>query len=568
MLCQIPRTTFSRTSVGRSLTAISAMLLACATFDVATAGTPSSCSSLATFAFPNATINSATSMPGGPYVAPDAWHLVFTNLPPYCMVSATISPTSDSSIGVQVWMPTEGYNGRYLGTGNGGYAGGFFQSELADGVTRGFATANTDMGANGAAGVNGDALVGHPEKWKDFGWRATHLMTQFSKALINAFYGNPPNKSYFAGCSTGGQQALMEMQRFPTEYDGVLAGAPAYNRTHLHTVLVSEYRATHMTPASYIPPSKLDVVNQAVVKQCANQDGGAPGDAFLTDPRTCKFDPATLACPLGTDGPTCLNADQVKAMNVYYKGSVNLANNALINPGNARGSETSDPAALGFALNESSTEPTFDSLFKWVFGLTWQWQTFDFNNNMATVDQVLAADLNANVTDLRPFMNNGGKLIMYHGFADPLIPSQSSINYYNAVMENTIGGHSAGSLAHTQKFARLFMAPGMWHCKDGPGPNAFGGPIQQQAPSYDPRYDLLSALTLWVEQGVAPASVIGTKYTGDAAQASIAMQRPLCPYPQFPAYNGTGNPNLATSFRCVADEGTDPNPTPAQIYGP
>jgi feruloyl esterase len=565
---QIPRNLRSSVVVRQSLTAASALLIGCIACDAAAAGTPTSCTSLTAFAYPSTTINSATLMPGGPYAAPDAWHLVFTNLPPYCMVSATISPTSDSSIGVQVWMPTQRYNGRYLGTGNGGYAGGFFQSELADGINRGFATANTDMGATGAAGVNGDALVGHPEKWKDFGWRATHLMTEFSKALINTFYGAPPSKSYFAGCSTGGQQALMEVQRFPSDYDGVLAGAPAFNRTHLHTVLVSDYRATHMSPASYIPPTKLDVVNQAVLAQCHGQDGGAANDPFLTDPRNCKFDPAALKCPLGTDAPTCLNSDQVAAMNVYYKGSVNLANGALINPGNARGSETSNPAALGFALNESSAEPTFDSLFKWVFGLAWQWQTFDFNTGMATVDQVLAADLNANVTDLRSFANIGGKLIMYHGFADPLIPSQSSINYYDAVVESTIGGHSRQSLARTQQFARLFMAPGMWHCKDGPGPNAFGGPIQQQAPSYDPQYDLLTALTLWVEKGLAPASVIATKYADDTAQGPVSMQRPLCPYPQLSAYIGSGNANLATSFRCVADEGTDVNPRPAQIYGP
>jgi feruloyl esterase len=164
------------------------------------AGTPTSCSSLANFSFPNTTITGAALQPGGPYVAPDAWHLAFTNLPPYCQVSATIKPTSDSNINVQVWMPTDRYNGRYLGTGNGGYAGGFFQSELAAGINNGFATANTDMGTAPADGVSADALVGHPEKWKDFGWRSTHLMTLLSKALIQAFYGNAANHSYFAGC--------------------------------------------------------------------------------------------------------------------------------------------------------------------------------------------------------------------------------------------------------------------------------------------------------------------------------------------------------------------------------
>jgi feruloyl esterase len=562
------RSNFKTLSWRQACLIFPALLFNIGAIESAAAATPTSCANLSTFSYPDTKINYALSQPGGPYVAPDAWHLAFTNLPPYCEVSATIAPTTDSSINVRVWMPTQNYNGRYLGTGNGGYAGGFFFSELADGINRGFATANTDMGTAPAAGTNGDVLVGHPEKWKDFGWRSTHLMTTFAQAVINAFYGNPASRSYFAGCSTGGQQALMEAQRFPNDYDGILAGAPAFNRTHLHTVLISEYRATHRTAQSFIPPTKFDVVNSAVLAQCKRQDGAAPNDPFLTDPRDCRFDPASLQCPAGGDGPSCLNADQVAAMKVYYAGSTNLATGTIIAPGNARGSETSSPAALGFALNESSNEPTFDSLFKWVFGLTWQWQTFDFNKDMATVDQVLAADLNATSTDLRPFAAKGGKLILYHGFADPLIPSQTTINYYNALVQTMTGSTSAKSVAQTQQFARLFMAPGMWHCKDGPGPNAFGGSIQQQAPSYDPKYDLLSGLMHWVENGAAPRSVIATKYLGDAAQSGIVMQRPLCPYPQFPQY-GTGDTTQASSYTCAGAEAKDDiNEKPAPMYGP
>jgi len=547
-----------------SLASLMLVLLA----DTANAGTPATCESLTNFKFADTTINSATSYPGGAYVAPDAWHLAFTNLPPYCEVVATIAPTPDSSIGVRVWMPTQRYNGRYLGTGNGGYAGGYFQSELADGINRGFATANTDMGATGAAGVNGDALIGHPEKWKDFGWRATHLMTTFSKALINAFYGDPASKSYFTGCSTGGQQALMEAQRFPYDYDGILAGAPAFNRTHIHTVTVAQYRATHITPTAYIPPTKLDAVNQAVLAQCRAKDGGAAADSFLTDPRLCKFDPATLACPAGLDAPNCLNPDQVAAMKVYYAGSTNLATGAIINPGNARGSETSNPAALGFALNESLNEPSFDSLFKWVFGATWQWQSFDFNRDMDSVDQVLAADLNATSTDLRAFFGNGGKLVMHAGWADPLIPSQGAINYYNALVKN-YGGNGNGGLKKTQNVARLFMSPGMWHCNGGPGPNSYGGAIQQPPPSYDAQYDLLTSLTQWAEGGAAPSSVIATKYTNDTPQLGIQAQRPICSYPLIPVYRGAGDPNIASSFVCAASETTAAdNPIPASQYGP
>ena len=535
---------------------------------LAHAGTPTTCESLKNFKFADTTINTAQAQSGGAYVAPDSWHLVFTDLPPYCEVQATIRPTPDSSIGVRVWLPTARYNGRYLGTGNGGYAGGYFFSELADGINRGFATANTDMGATGGAGVNGDALVGHPEKWKDFGWRATHLMTTFSKALINTFYGNAPARSYFAGCSTGGQQALMEAQRFPYDYDGILAGAPAYNRTRIHTVPLAQYRATHATLASFIPATKFDVINKAVLAQCRGKDGGAPTDEFLTDPRNCKFDPATLACPAGLDGPTCLNPDQVAAMKVYYTGSTNLSTGALIHPGNARGSETSNPAALGLALNESLPEPAFDSLFKWVFGLTWQWQTFDYNRDLDLVDDVLAKDLNATSTDLRAFAGNGGKLILYSGWADPLIPSQSAVNYFNALAGSYGGTHWATALKKTQKFARLFMAPGMWHCNGGPGPNSFGGAIQQPPPSYDTKYDLLTSLVAWVEKGAAPNSVIATKYKSDLPQLGIQAQRPICAYPQIPTYNGTGDPNVATSFHCADDKNGGDNPKPAPKYGP
>jgi len=324
----------------------------------------------------------------------------------------------------------------------------------------------------------------------------------------------------------------------------------------------------HKDEASYIPPSKLDVVNQAVLAQCRGRDGGAATDAFLTDPRDCKFDPAMLACPAGTDGPACLNADQVDAMKVYYAGPTNPATGALINPGNARGSETSNPAALGLAFNESLNEPSFDSLFKWVFGLTWQWQTFDFNRDVDLVDEVLARDLNANSTDLRSFAGRGGKLILYAGWADPLIPSQSSINYFNALVASYGGTHAASALKKTQGFARLFMAPGMWHCKEGPGPSSFGGVIAQPAPSYDAQYDLLTSLTQWVEHGIAPNSVIATKYNNDTPQLGISAQRPICSYPQIPTYKVTGDPNAAASFKCVADEGGNVNPKPAPQYGP
>jgi feruloyl esterase len=603
------------------------------------------------FAFPNATIDVSSEL-GGFYIPPDVLGtkrpdpslplLAFYNLPPRCQVTAKIKPTSDSEINVQVWLPTERYNGDYLGTGNGGYGGNYFESELAQGINNGFATANTDMGTSPTeGGVWADNLVGHPEKWRDFGWRSTYLMTQFSKALIQAFYGKPANHSYFAGCSTGGQQALMEAARFPYDYDGILAGAPAFNRTHLHTVSIAQYRATHellamafqepQMKAQSLPTDsnvqepqslptdpnapepmftralqeasqrasqiaqfraaeplalaaktgsvreKLDIINAAVLKECLGQARGPKTDTFLTDPRDCKFNPATLQCP---GNPDCLTTDQVEAMRVYYKGAVNPSNGAIINPGNVPGSETKNFFAMGFAFNElagdinGKMEPAFDSLFKWVFNPPpWQWRTFDFDHNVAAVDDMLAPDLNANSTDLWRFKNHGGKLILYTGWADPMIPSPVIINYFNAVTQTMFGSLSAGALIETQKFVRLFMAPGMWHCgmsiAAGPGPNSFGGMFQQPAPSFDAQHDLLSALTVWVEKGVPPLSVIATKYNDDQPQHGIAMQRPICVFPEIAEYDGMSNPNLPTSFKCVVNHPSDyNNEKPAPQYGP
>ncbi len=266
--------------------------------------------------------------------------------------------------------------------------------------------------------------------------------------------------------------------------------------------------------------------------------------------------------------------------NEYYKGPVNPSNNAVINPGNMRGSEGDTnqlpevvgPLGLGMAFNENLNEPSFDSLFKWVFGSSWQWETFDFNTNVAEVDQVLAADLNATSTDLSQFNKHGGKLILYAGWADPLIPSPSTINYFNDVTQTMYGNISSASIEKAQNFMRLYMAPGMWHCgastAAGPGPNSFGGMIQQPTPSYDPQHNLLAALTQWAEKGVAPGPVIATKYVNDTPLRGIQMQRPICVFPQIAEYKG-GDATLPANFVCKQDEPPNfNNEQPAPQYGP
>jgi Tannase and feruloyl esterase len=556
---------------------------------VAIASTPAMatpCTNLLSLQLHHTTITSATDNTTGVFVPPGSAPI--TGLPAFCRVTATLTPSSDSSIKIEVWLPETTWNGRFLGTGGGGFQGVITYSELASGIQAGFASSNSDLGT-GTAGCSplycgsdgnmgnplaiafGDpaapstGLFGHPERIKDFGYRAIHGMTVRGKEIADAFYGQRAHKAYFAGCSTGGQNALMEAQRFPNDYDGILAGAPAFNRTHLHMAGLALWQDTHASPGRLIQPGQMTLINQTVLKQCVGQDGGAPTDQFLTDPRDCHFDPKVLLCKGGQVPPACLTSDQVTTMEKYYAGTVDPVNGQVINPGPARGNETDNILALGLALQENLPEPAFDGLFYWVFGPSFgypsgpvNFSNFDFHHDVDKVDDQLAAVLNANSTDLGEFREHGGKLLMYHGWADPLIPSQSSINYFNALVGNDGHGFQQASfgnggpaLQRTQSYARLFMAPGLYHCSGGPGPNVF---------------DALSPLVNWVETGTAPETIIATKFVADTPPA-VAMTRPLCVYPKVAKYNGSGSTSMAANFTCVTDE-HDFNQTPAPKYGP
>jgi feruloyl esterase len=559
---------------------------------VAIASTPamaSPCTNLQSLQLHDTTITSATDNATGVFVVPGNPPTTLTGLPAFCRVTATLVPTSDSSIKIEVWLPETTWNGRFLGTGGGGFQGVITYSELASGIQQGFATTNSDLGT-GSSGCNplfcgsdgnmgnplaiafGDpatpstGLFGHPERIKDFGYRAIHLMTERGKELANAFYNQSAHSAYFAGCSTGGQNALMEAQRFPDDYDGILAGAAAFNRTHLHMAGLSLWQDTHASASRFIQPGQMTLINKAVLAQCVGRDGGAGTDPFLTDPRDCHFDPKALLCTGGKVPPACLTADQVTTVQKYYAGTIDPVNGQVINPGAERGNETDNVGALGLALQEQLPEPAFDGLFYWVFGSSFghpasavNFSNFDFHKDVDTVDDQLAAVLNADSTDLGAFRRHGGKLIMYHGWADPLIPSQSSINYFNALVGNDGSGFQQASFAvdanpalrRTQSYARLFMVPGMFHCSGGPGPNTF---------------DALTPLVTWVETGVPPETIVATKFVDDTPPA-IQMTRPLCVFPKVAKYNQSGSTSIATNFTCVIDE-PDFNQTPAPKYGP
>jgi feruloyl esterase len=504
------------------------------------------CASLKDLKIDDTTIASAESVPAGSFTAPDKKS--YANLPAFCRVTATVSPVPDSAVRIEMWLPEDGWKGVFEGTGNGGYSGGFNFPILAAGVRRGYAVVNTDQGTAPASALNGDAVVGHPVKWRDWGFRSTHLMTVAGKQIASAFYGKDSARSYFTGCSTGGQQALIEAQLYPADYDGIAAGAPVVNRTHLHAAFVWSRQAAERSPGSALGHDKLMLLKKAVVASCAPGAGGAASDTFVADPLHCAFDPASLVCKAG-DAPDCLTPEQAETAARFYAGPKNPRTGESIYPGWPRGSEG---PAFGWGLEEgdpplSLKEPAFDSLFKWVFGPTWDWRSFDFDRDMAEVDAVLGSDVNgATVANIDAFKARGGKLLIYHGWADSIVNPLGTVAFYETLAK------AQGGADKLQGAARLFLLPGVEHCGSGggDGPDAVGSEHGLPAPEGDADHDVLAALAQWVETGTAPEKLIATKYQGDDPTKRIVMQRPACPYPKKARYAGSGDTNAAASFVC------------------
>jgi feruloyl esterase len=466
----------------------------------------------------------------------------YKDLPAFCRVVAEVSPTADSAIKMEVWMPTTGWNSRYQGQGNGGFAGMIVYPALGAAIKRGYAAAGTDTGHTG-----GDAAwaLGHPEKVIDFGYRGIHEMTLKAKAIIDAFYGDNLQHSYFASCSDGGREALMEAQRFPEDYDGILAGAPANFWTHLLVDAMWVNQATTLDQASYIPASKLPAIGAAVLAACDAQDGVT--DGILNDPRQCHFDPATLLCK-GADSNSCLTAPQVTALKKIYAGPHDSAGHQIF-PGYMPGAEEGPggwaPWITGPAPGHSllfffGTQFFSDMVYEQA---AWDYKTYNVDQGTKLADAKTARALNATDPNLKPFRARGGKLIMYHGWSDAAIPAPNTIDYYDSVVA-TLGQRA------TDTFLRLFMAPGMQHCGGGPGPNSFGQ--DANSPPHDPEHNIYTALEQWVEKGVAPSKIIATKYVDDSNHAQgVKMTRPLCTYPQVAKYKGAGDTNDAANFVCA-----------------
>ena len=508
------------------------------------------CGNLTGLALPNnTTVDTAASVPAGPFIRPGA--TTPTNVPAFCRVAGTSRPTSDSEIHFEVWMPVSGWNGKLDHGGNGGYGGSLSTPAgfMLSGLLRGYATTGTDMGHKAAVTPGASFALGHPEKIADWGYRANHVTSVAAKLLITAFYGAAPRLSYFTGCSDGGHEALMEAQRFPDDYDGIVAGAPANYWTHQSAAWVWEARATLDSTASFIPLSKLPMINRAAVAACP---GVLP--TFIDDPTTCKFDPGSLLCA-GADAPDCLTAAQVTAVRKIYAGPRNPRTGARIYPGLERGSEAAG-GSLGGGGSWSlliAGPQTFlgGDFYKYlVFNdPSWDFRTLDFDHDIAFADAKMQPIIDSTSPDLSDFKALGGKLIIYHGWADPLVNPRNSIDYLRSVAAS---GHGKGEddddgfPRRAQSFIRLFMAPGMTHCAGGPGLNTF---------------DTLTALERWVEEGRAPDKLIASHtalaFPDNVMSASPPpgdFSRPLCPWPQVAHLTARGSKTDAGSFVCARSD--------------
>ncbi len=468
------------------------------------AGAPGACERLRTLTLPNVAITQTET----------------AGQPAACRVTAVLTPSVDSRIAMDVWLPIDGWNGKFEAVGNGAWSGSIPASALASAIGRGYAAAGTDTGHTG--NTAGFAL-GHPEKLIDFAWRSEHEMTVAAKAIVGAFYGRPAARAYWNGCSAGGRQALKEAQMFPSDYDGIVAGSPGLDWSARSAQAL---RAAHALAAdgARLTPDALRLLHEAVLRTCDAADGLA--DGLIADPSRCRFDPSTLQCP-SANGRGCLAPAQVAGVREVYAAAVNAAHTREM-PGLAPGSERGW-TDLGWT---ASARATGQDHYRFIVFKDPAWTSDRFRPDADTfrVDEDDSAALNATDTNLAPFFARGGKLLQYHGWSDPQISPFSSVAYYQRVLDRF------GAATVTESY-RLFMAPGMGHCGGGDGPNQF---------------DALAALERWVEHATPPDAI----EAAHTANGRVDRTRPLCPYPRVAVYTGRGSVDAASSFAC------DPPRTP------
>jgi feruloyl esterase len=485
------------------------------------------CESLKSLSIPNVTVVSAEAVAEGPFVQPGRGGApapapaapaggrgaAAQPIPAHCRVKLVLKPSSDSNINAELWMPAADWNGKFLAVGNGGFGGaiqGYGDMQAA--LRRGYATAGNDTGHTAAEGPNGMFALGHPEKIVDFSHRAMHEMVVTSKRLVDAFYGKAPQFSYYKGCSTGGRQGVMAAQRFPDDFDGIIAGALANRHIQMHTAGVARRIDLARHPEQALPAAKAELVNKAVMNACDTMKEG-----FVNNPRACTFDVSKLACSTasGADTSSCLTPPQMKTVETFYRGLKNSKGELIFSGQNITNPiPAQTPPGEDFAVS--------DTVRIWGFqNAQYDWKSFDLDRDMPIINSKVGF-VDAVDPDLSKFKARGGKLLLYTGWGDTGITPENTVLYYESVLDK-MGKNQAD-------FTRLFMVPGMAHCGGGPGPNTF---------------DTIGTLEAWREKGTAPASI-----TGFNSQSGLS--RPLCPFPQYAKYKGTGNMKDAANWSCVA----------------
>ena len=481
----------------------------------ATPAAAATCENLALFSQPHVAVTLAQTVAAGSFTPPGRGGRnanAFAQLPAFCRVAAALTPTSDSDIKIEVWLPAAGWNGKLQAVGNGAWAGTISYPALATALAAGYAAVSTDTGH-----VGGDPkfMVGHPQKLVDFEERSVHEMTVTAKAIASAYYGSAPKRAYFNGCSTGGRQALTEVQRYPLDFDGIVAGAPA-NAVRRQTFgQIWLWQATHKDDASLLTADKYAVLHKAALDQCDALDGVK--DGVIENPLACKFDPAVTLCKSG-DGVDCLTTTQVDAARKIYAGATHAKTHQLLYPGLEPGSEN------GWNMSVAARPVSYaEDFFKYIVhnNTDWDPKSLNYDTDVVAVDR-LKTGLDATNADLSKFAAHGGKLLIYHGWGDPGIPPQNSVHYYQSVVKTTKSARDS---------VRLFMVPGMGHCGGGDGTSTF---------------DMVAAVDTWLATNTAPASIPASRVVDGKA----VRTRPLCAYPAVATYKGNGSTDDAANFAC------------------
>ncbi len=434
-----------------------------------------------------------------------------SNMPAFCRVAATIKPSSDSNIKMEVWLPVSGWNGKFYAVGNGGFAGSIQYRGMVEGLKANYVTASTDTGHDVP---NGSFIPGHPEKFIDYGYRADHEMTLRAKEIIKAYLKSDPKLSYWIGCSLGGMEALVEADRYPADYDGIVAGAPMNPMSMFNLVQIWPAWLSLKFPEGVIPNEKFAVMHENILKACATPIGQKQG--FVEDPGSCKWKPESMLCKNG-DAPDCLTAAQVEMARKIYEGPVNPRTGEHIFPGIPLGFE-SDYARSG--MSHIITVATDLYKFAVYQDPNWDWKTMDFEKDITKAREVVDPVMKAG-SNLKPFLDRGGKLLMYGGWAEQRNGIELG-QYYDNVLKSDPG---------KQDQVRLFVVPGMGHCGGGSGPNEF---------------DKLIALDNWMTTNKAPDQIVVSK----TANGQVVRTRPTCAWPAVATYKGSGSEEEASSYVC------------------